>query len=197
MADRHGSASRARHHHSDRHRSVSNNLFLNLFLVAGHWRLKRILYIIKQNNLLFGCIWGPLKLFAFVFIKVIKSVFHFGLWLNINLKNLWARFATHRPFARHSRPPVLPSLARQEGPRRGGKGRTSGAAVRERQGIFKLLPPCPRTTPFPEDKTILGVLYGDLLWADMNAAIPLGAWGRSVIAVERRHEAAPGRHRRA
>ena len=41
----------------------------------------------------------------------------------------------------------------------------------------------PRTTPFPEEKSILGVIYGVLLWADMNAATPLGAWGRSVISL--------------
>ena len=32
-----------------------------------------------------------------------------------------------------------------------------------------------RTTPFPEEKSILGVIYGVLRWADMNAATPLGA----------------------
>jgi hypothetical protein len=50
-------------------------------------------------------------------------------------------------------------------------------------GVFGLLvkvnpsccSPCPRTTPFPEEKSILGVTYGVLLWADMNAATPLGA----------------------
>ena len=35
----------------------------------------------------------------------------------------------------------------------------------------------PRTAPFPEKKSILGVIYGVLLWADINAATPLGAWG--------------------
>ena len=44
--------------------------------------------------------------------------------------------------------------------------------------------PAPRTTPFPEEKSILGVIYGVLLWADMNAATPLGAWGRSVIPLD-------------
>ena len=38
----------------------------------------------------------------------------------------------------------------------------------------KVNPSCchlrPRTTPFPEGKSILGVIYGVLLWADMNAA---------------------------
>ena len=37
--------------------------------------------------------------------------------------------------------------------------------------------------PFPEEKFILGVIYGGLLWADMNAATPLGARGRSVISL--------------
>ena len=29
--------------------------------------------------------------------------------------------------------------------------------------------------------SILGVLYGGLLWADMNTAAPLGAWGRYIM----------------
>ena len=44
---------------------------------------------------------------------------------------------------------------------------------------------CPlrlRTTPFTEEKIILGVIYGVLLWVDMNTATPLGVWGRSVIS---------------
>ena len=45
-------------------------------------------------------------------------------------------------------------------------------------------PPRPRATPFPEGKIkiILGVIYGVLMWADMNVATPPGARGRSVIA---------------
>ena len=39
----------------------------------------------------------------------------------------------------------------------------------------------PRTTPSPEENSILGVIYVVLLWADMNTATPLGARGRSVI----------------
>ena len=36
----------------------------------------------------------------------------------------------------------------------------------------------PRAPPyFPRGKSILGVMYGDLLWTDMNAATPLGARG--------------------
>ena len=42
----------------------------------------------------------------------------------------------------------------------------------------------PRTTPSPEEKSIPGVIYGVFLWVDMNAATPLGAWGRSVISLE-------------
>ena len=42
-------------------------------------------------------------------------------------------------------------------------------------------PPAPPYYPFPEEKSILGVIYGGLLWADMNTATPLGARGRSVI----------------
>ena len=40
----------------------------------------------------------------------------------------------------------------------------------------------PRTTPFPEKKSVLGVIHGVLLWTDMNTATPLGARGRSVIS---------------
>ena len=40
----------------------------------------------------------------------------------------------------------------------------------------------PRTTPFPEENSIPGVIYGVLLLADMNAATPLGSRGRSVIS---------------
>ena len=46
----------------------------------------------------------------------------------------------------------------------------------------QLCPLRPRTTPFPEEKSILEVIYGVALWADMNATTPLGAWGRSVIS---------------
>ena len=50
--------------------------------------------------------------------------------------------------------------------------------------LCKANPSCcalrPHATPLPEEKSILGVIYGVLLWADMNAATPLGARGRSV-----------------
>ena len=39
----------------------------------------------------------------------------------------------------------------------------------------------PRTTPPPEGKSILGVICGVLLWADMNAATPPGSRGRSAL----------------
>ena len=39
----------------------------------------------------------------------------------------------------------------------------------------------PRTTPSPEENSILGVMYGVLLWADMNAATPPGSRGRSAL----------------
>ena len=56
--------------------------------------------------------------------------------------------------------------------------------------------PCaPRTTALPEGKPILGVIYGVLQWADMNAATPLcnvpctliSHWGRvgSVMSLVR------------
>ena len=51
------------------------------------------------------------------------------------------------------------------------------------EGKSQLLPLRPRTTPLPEEKHTLGVIYGVLLWADMNAATPLGARGRLVISI--------------
>ena len=54
------------------------------------------------------------------------------------------------------------------------------------QGKSLLLPPAPPAPlyyPFPTGKSILGVIYGVLLWADMHAATPLRAWGRSVISL--------------
>ena len=45
--------------------------------------------------------------------------------------------------------------------------------------IASCCPLRPHTTALP-DKTYIGVIYGVLLWADMNAATPSGAWGRSV-----------------
>ena len=62
---------------------------------------------------------------------------------------------------------------------RGARGEPSDAT----QGKFQLLPPATHTTPFPSEKSILGVIYRVLLWADMNAATPLGARGRSVISL--------------
>ena len=50
-------------------------------------------------------------------------------------------------------------------------------------GTSQLLPPAPPYYPFPEENSILGVIYGVLRWADMNAATPLGARGRSVISL--------------
>ena len=49
---------------------------------------------------------------------------------------------------------------------------------------FPLRPLRPRTTPFLEERYIVGVIYGVLLLADMNAATPLGAWERSVISLD-------------
>ena len=43
----------------------------------------------------------------------------------------------------------------------------------------------PLVTPIPEGNSILGVIYGVLLWADMNAATPLMARWRSVITLAR------------
>ena len=54
-------------------------------------------------------------------------------------------------------------------------------------GDFKVIPSCcplrPHATPFPEEKSILGVIYGVLLRADMNAATRLGAWGCSLTSL--------------
>ena len=41
--------------------------------------------------------------------------------------------------------------------------------------------PRPRTTPSPEEISILGVMHGVLLWADMNAATPPGSRGRFAL----------------
>ena len=49
-------------------------------------------------------------------------------------------------------------------------------------------PLCPRTIPSPEERTLQGVMYGVLLWADMNAATPLGA--SDISLADGRH----GRH---
>ena len=46
---------------------------------------------------------------------------------------------------------------------------------RMRKAYSSSCPLRPRTTPSPEEKIILGVIYGVLLWAGMNAAAPLGA----------------------
>ena len=51
----------------------------------------------------------------------------------------------------------------------------------------------PRTTPSPEENSILGVIYGVLLWADMNAATPPGSRGRSALCAGARTAARPVR----
>ena len=76
----------------------------------------------------------------------------------------------------------------------GGKHGAPPAHAYHPQGQFQLLPPLrPRTTPFPEEKSIPGVICGVLLWADMNAATPLGAWGCSGIGSAHSHPARPTR----
>ena len=50
------------------------------------------------------------------------------------------------------------------------------------QGKSQLLPPAPPYYPFPRGKSILGVIYEVLLWADINAATLLGVRERSVIS---------------
>ena len=52
----------------------------------------------------------------------------------------------------------------------------------------------PAAAPLPEEKFIPGVIYSVLLWADMNAATPVGAWGCSIIAVVRGHRRGPPVH---
>ena len=58
-------------------------------------------------------------------------------------------------------------------------------------------PLCPHTTPYTEEKSILGVIYRVLRRADMNTATPLGARGRSAMslggAVGGDGEPSPGR----
>ena len=60
---------------------------------------------------------------------------------------------------------------------------TAADFLSQARQIQAAAPPRPRTTPFPEETSILGVIYGVLLCADMNAATPLGAWGRSCPTV--------------
>ena len=55
----------------------------------------------------------------------------------------------------------------------------SGAKVNP--SCYPLRPLRPRATPFPEEISILGVIYGVLMWADMNAATPL--WGVGTLCV--------------
>ena len=50
------------------------------------------------------------------------------------------------------------------------------------QGMFLLLPPAPLHYPFSREKSMLRATHDVSLWADMNAATPLGAWGRSVVS---------------
>ena len=42
--------------------------------------------------------------------------------------------------------------------------------------------------------TILGVIYGVVLWADMNATTPLGAWLRSAISAGNTPAVVPSTH---
>ena len=42
----------------------------------------------------------------------------------------------------------------------------------------------PRTAPFPEEKSILGVIHGVLLWDDIHTVTPQGAWGRYVMSLD-------------
>ena len=51
-----------------------------------------------------------------------------------------------------------------------------------RQRKLQLRPPAPPYYRFPRGKSIIGVISGVLLWADMNTATPLGAWGHSVLS---------------
>ena len=60
---------------------------------------------------------------------------------------------------------------------------TTCICVRGCQGKFQLRPPAAPYYPVPRGKSILGVIYGVLLWADMNAATPLGPRGRSAMSL--------------
>ena len=66
--------------------------------------------------------------------------------------------------------------------RRGQQLEATTAQLRPGQ-IPAAAPMRPRTTPFPVEKSILGVIYGVILWADMHAATPLGAWDCSVMSL--------------
>ena len=85
----------------------------------------------------------------------------------------------------------VPSLLALDFPRRFDLPRTPKANFSYYNLIIIIIsaaaPMRPRTTPFPEEKIILGVIYGVLRWADINAATPLGAWGRSVIGGAHQH----------
>ena len=54
----------------------------------------------------------------------------------------------------------------------------AAAAVALCKVNYSCCPLRPRTTPFAEENPMLWVTCGVLLWAGMNAATPLGAWGR-------------------
>ena len=53
-----------------------------------------------------------------------------------------------------------------------------------RHPLSHSIEPCTCAEHNGEKNPMLGVTCGVLLWADMNAATPLGAWGRSVISLE-------------
>ena len=65
--------------------------------------------------------------------------------------------------------------------------------VNEQEPPRKISAAAPYTPyyPIPRGNSILGVIYGVLLWADMNAATPLGARGCSVTAVAAQAALAP------
>ena len=60
----------------------------------------------------------------------------------------------------------------------------SGFLLMFRQGNSSCCPPRP-ILPLSQRKIHTRVIYIVLLWADMNAATPLGAWGCSVISLVR------------
>ena len=80
-------------------------------------------------------------------------------------------------------PPATPPSASTAWAKAAGRGqRRPGYHQDLRQGKIPAAAPCaPVLTLSQRKKFILGVLYGVLLWADMDAATPLGASGRAVM----------------
>ena len=64
-----------------------------------------------------------------------------------------------------------------------GMGSGMGTTHQGKSQLLSPAPPAPPYYPFPRGKIHTRVIYGVSLWADMNAATQLGAWGRSVTSL--------------